>query len=257
MIDIRNERWEPVTAISSSYIGIGFDTLNATADIFRKPYVEYRKGQVKESGTINRQLPQVAGDNASIAASTRSSIGKKAGLRTAGAMVTATGKSIGALLAVETKGVLVDLPLAAAEGMFAVPTLYGEKVRDHGKVTGAKSGAIAAGKAFTYGLFDGVSDLIVQPYKGGKEGGAWGVVKGIGKGTVGLTTKVAGGSIGLFGYQSQGIAKSIAKAFNISTKTCVEEAKKAEGLWLISKGGAQVDIAALEAAFNRLTRDAR
>jgi hypothetical protein len=227
--------------------------LNATADIVRMPYGEYKKGHEKGTGPINGRLPEVTSSSTSIQGSET----KITSIRTAGAMAAATGKGIVTLLAVETRGVFVDLPLAATEGMLAIPTLYGDKVRDHGKVTGAKSGAIVAGKAFGYGLWAGLSGLVMEPYKGGKEAGAWGALKGVGKGTAGLTAKVVGGTLGLVSYPSQGIAKSIKKSMNTSTKRYVEDAKRAEGWWLIGKGGTDVDFVGLIAAFDRVSRDGR
>jgi len=44
------------------------------------------------------------------------------------------------------KATLVDIPLALTEGLHQMPKLYGEKVRDHGKVTDMKSAGIVAGK---------------------------------------------------------------------------------------------------------------
>lgn len=45
-----------------------------------------------------------------------------------------------------TKATLVDAPLALADGLHAVPSLYGEKRRDHGAVTDWRSGGSVAGK---------------------------------------------------------------------------------------------------------------
>lgn len=42
-------------------------------------------------------------------------------------------------------------------------------------------------------MSEGLTDIFVQPYKGAKEGGALGVVKGVGKGTAALATKTTSG----------------------------------------------------------------
>lgn len=94
------------------------------------------------------------------------------------------------------KGLLVDIPLATAEGLRNVPALYGDKVRDHGTVTGWKSGAVVGGKAFMYGMGEGLTDIFTEPYKGGKKEGVVGVAKGVGKGTVTLMTKTTYGECG-------------------------------------------------------------
>ena len=48
-------------------------------------------------------------------------------------------------------------------------------------------------QSFLYGMSEGLTDIFVQPYKGAKEGGALGVVKGVGKGTAALATKTTSG----------------------------------------------------------------
>lgn len=87
------------------------------------------------------------------------------------------------------------MPLAVSEGLRAVPRLYGEEVRDHGTIRDWRSGATFAGKNFVYGMTDGFSDIFAQPYRGGQEEGAKGVMKGLAKGTVGVTTKVSAGEL--------------------------------------------------------------
>jgi hypothetical protein len=89
--------------------------------------------------------------------------------------------------------VLIDIPLAVSE-LRAVPRLYGDEVKDHGTVRDWKSGATFAGKNFVHGMTDGFSDIFTQPYKGGQEEGAKGVMKGLAKGTLGVTTKVSFGT---------------------------------------------------------------
>lgn len=42
-------------------------------------------------------------------------------------------------------------------------------------------------------MTEGVTDIFVQPYKGAKEEGALGALKGFGKGTVALATKTGAG----------------------------------------------------------------
>ena len=110
-----------------------------------------------------------------------------------------------------TKATLVDVPLALADGLHAVPKLYGEKVRDHGTVTDWKSGGAVTGKVlpiiesgaaqlltasqtFGYGLYDGITGIVTQPLKGAKDDGVLGFTKGLAKGTVGIVTKPGAGT---------------------------------------------------------------
>lgn len=104
-------------------------------------------------------------------------------------------KSLGKVMGHFYKGMLVDMPLAASEGLRAVPRLYGDEVKDHGDVRDWKSGTTVAGKNFAHGMTEGFSDLWTQPYKGGQKEGAKGVMKGLAKGTLGATTKISSGTL--------------------------------------------------------------
>jgi hypothetical protein len=47
-------------------------------------------------------------------------------------------------------------------------------------------------------MSEGLTDIFVQPYKGAKEEGALGALKGFGKGTVALATKTSSGESSYF-----------------------------------------------------------
>ena len=84
----------------------------------------------------------------------------------------------------------MDLSLALAQGFHNAPRLYGDStVRTAPRITGLKSGFHAAGKEFTLGVYDGITGLLMQPIKGGKEEGAIGAIKGVGKGVGGFVLK--------------------------------------------------------------------
>jgi len=88
-------------------------------------------------------------------------------------------------------------------------------------------------KVFGLGLVEGLAELVVQPYKGGKKEGALGVVKGVGKGTVGMVSKVVGGALGIYAYPVQGITKSISKSRHRTMEESLKIAKKDEGSFLV------------------------
>jgi hypothetical protein len=92
---------------------------------------------------------------------------------------------------------MVDIPLAFTEGLNAIPSHYGDKGRDNGKVTGIGSGFAVAGKTLAWGFVDGLSGLVTEPYKDAKKSGAKGIATGLGKGTVGLFTKSGAGMFGI------------------------------------------------------------
>ncbi|CAG8060119.1 unnamed protein product [Penicillium olsonii] len=248
---IQNRRWDPVTGTASSLLGTSTDILKATGDIVYRPYEEFRR-----SG--NSQLPPPepscsrsssvtsAAEVTSLAPSGRSS----SKLKTTGAAMEGSAKSLGKAVGFWYKGVLIDMPLAVSEGLRAVPRLYGEEVRDHGDVRDWKSGATFAGKNFVHGMADGFSGVITQPYKGGQKEGAKGVAKGIAKGTLGMTTKVSSGqcipltihpgatakegtaALGLVAYPAHGVMKSLYTATHSKTRKLIIQSHIHEGKYL-------------------------
>jgi hypothetical protein len=108
-------------------------------------------------------------------------------------MATASAKSFGNLIGHQTKGIFLDVPLAITDGLNAVSKLYGSEVSGRDKITNWKTGGLVAGKSFVFGLAEGMADLVVEPYKGGKKDGAAGVMKGIGKGSLGFIAKTGAG----------------------------------------------------------------
>lgn len=108
-------------------------------------------------------------------------------------MAYASASGVGGLMKHYTKGILIDTPLAIAEGSRALPKLYGEEVRDYGTIKDWKSGFSKSGKSLTLGIGEGFADLIVKPYKGVKEKGAVGGITGMGKGVLSFTTNVSSG----------------------------------------------------------------
>ena len=63
-----------------------------------------------------------------------------------GAAMKSVAGGVGSMAGVVTKGALVDLPCALAEGFRNAPRLYGEEPKDHGRVTGWQSGGVVAAK---------------------------------------------------------------------------------------------------------------
>ena len=126
-----------------------------------------------------------------------------------GAAIKSVVSGFGSMAGVLTKGVLIDTPLALAEGLKNVPRLYGEEAKGHGPITGWQSGGVVAAKvsqtsvwhassanlaqSLGYGFYEGVTGFITQPYKGVKEDGIKGFLKGASKGTAGLIIKAGAG----------------------------------------------------------------
>ncbi|KAF6816474.1 sterol glucosyltransferase [Colletotrichum musicola] len=175
------KRWDPVTGGASSVLGTVTDFTVALGGTFIDPWKEYKRAR---------------------------SSGHEAG-RASGAAALAAGKGVAGMTGAVAKGGLVSVPLALAEGLRNLPRLYGDKVRDNGKVEDWKSGGKVAAKTFGTGFYDGLTGVFTDPYRGAKEGGALGLMKGVGTGSLGLVTKPGAGMFGLMAYPAQGIHKSL------------------------------------------------
>ncbi|KAI9828833.1 MAG: hypothetical protein M1819_006540 [Sarea resinae] len=106
----------------------------------------------------------------------------------------------------------MNLSLAIAQGFHNAPRLYGDKtVRRPIRITGMKSGLRAAGDEFIYGIWDGWTGVVMQPYTGARDEGSVGFIKGVARGFGGFILKDIAAIIGPFGYTLKGIHKEIQK----------------------------------------------
>ena len=106
----------------------------------------------------------------------------------------------------------MDLSLAIAQGFHNAPRLYGDTtVRPTARVTGFHSGLRAAGEELVFGVYDGVTGLVLQPYHGAKQHGTLGFFTGIGKGLGGFVLKDLAAVIAPVAYTSKGIHKELTK----------------------------------------------
>lgn len=78
----------------------------------------------------------------------------------------------------------LDLSMALAQGFHNAPRLYGDgTVRKPIRITGMHSGAKAARHELMYGVYDGVTGLVMQPVHGWQDGhSSFGRIAGLGKG---------------------------------------------------------------------------
>ncbi|KAJ4298054.1 hypothetical protein N0V90_005953 [Kalmusia sp. IMI 367209] len=224
---INNPRWDPVTSTSSAYISWVHDIVSSSTGIIRSPISELRRSNAE---------------------------GASSG-QTAGRMAAASAKKFGYFNMAIFKGLGVDIPYACAEGLRAVPKLYGEEVKDHGDVKDWSSGFEVAGKNFAHGMMDGVTGLWTRPIEEGKSDGALGVARGVGKGVLGFGSKVASAGLGLVAYPGQGICKSIRHVAKSHTRRNIKTHKLKEGEHLVRC----LDEADVLAVLNRfqLLRDER
>ncbi|KAL9612916.1 MAG: hypothetical protein Q9167_002499 [Letrouitia subvulpina] len=140
-----------------------------------------------------------------------------------------TGKGIGRMIEAGLRTPM-EFTLSLAKGFHNAPKLYGdETVRTADRVTGIKSGLKTAGKEFRFGIYDGITGLIKQPYHGAKEGGLAGLIKGLGRGIGGIVLKPQAAYWALPGYTFMGIYKEVQKHFGPSDQNYIIAARTAQG----------------------------
>lgn len=104
-----------------------------------------------------------------------------------------TGKSVSRVVETGVKTPM-NFCMSLAKGFRNAPRLYNDDtVRKQEKVTGLASGVMLAGKEFGFGLFDGITGLATQPYKGAQKEGVSGLIKGFAKGLGGIVLKPQAG----------------------------------------------------------------
>lgn len=108
-------------------------------------------------------------------------------------MVGATLQGFGKFSATYLRGVIVDIPHAAAEGFRRAPRLYGEKPKEYGTVSDWKSGIKVGGKNFVGGMTSGVTGMITHPLEGLLDDGSSGALRGLARGAMGMATKMPSG----------------------------------------------------------------
>ncbi|KAH7349176.1 hypothetical protein BKA66DRAFT_447158 [Pyrenochaeta sp. MPI-SDFR-AT-0127] len=249
-INIETCRWDPISGGASAVLGTAVDLTTSVTGVFTKPITEYRDDRDRrayeesnaealetdkaKSDQTSQAKSESKSNGASVLTSGSGTISKRKAI-SAGQLAGASGLSIAKFAPKALKGMTVDIPLALTEGLKNVPRHYGDTPRDHGPVTGFKSGATVAGKTFAWGIVDGVSDIVVKPYRGAQKEGVKGAAKGLGMGMVSMATKSGAGMFGLFGYTGTGIAKSLRAAVYTKTRRSIAEARRAEGKWLAEK----------------------
>lgn len=240
---------------------------DAGARIFTDPYREYQRLQrateitgVSSAATgesCDTAARSDAGSSASAASAATTANAVPSDSRLAKQMALASAISLAKFLARSSRGAFVEIPLAATEGMRAVPRFYGDKVHKNAPVQDWRSGMTVGWSGFTHGLYEGFTDIFVHTYRGKKKRGALGVAGGLSKGLVSLAVKTGSATIGLVAYPNQGIYRSLRTAMHKGAAERIDEARWAE-VWLLdTERAARVDVAALCSRYDDLlsTRD--
>ncbi|KAI1371563.1 glycosyltransferase family 1 protein [Hypoxylon crocopeplum] len=225
-------RWDPVTATTSSLVSTFKGMVVSASDIVIKPVQVYQRpsndvGRTldsPESGSTVRLSPYDGRsiDSSKGDAQPRARSRGRDSCNNFGAAVAGSASGVGGFFKHFFKGMYVDMPLAATEGLRSLPRLYGGEVREIGKITDWKSGATVAGKNFVDGF----------PVKGAREDGTVGALKGVGKGSTNMVAKVSSGLLGLVAYSGHGLCKSITAAIHTKTIQSINQARRVEGQYL-------------------------
>jgi hypothetical protein len=254
---IENQRWDPITGAASAAIGTVYRSGIAIGDGFkgkgkqtcygaeylsvsgtstprsRSPSRSRELTRGDDNSTLSLPSHQDDTDNRSIMTTSSADLNPKKQKQNQdpNRIARGFGKAGNTFL----KGGLVDIPFALAEGLRNAPAMYGDKPRDFGPITDWKTGGIVAGKGLVFGLYDGISGLVMEPVKGAKKDGALGALKGFGRGIGGMYWKPNAGLAGLLGYTMQGIYKSVYSAIHTKTRKSIAKARREEGVWLLAR----------------------
>ncbi|KAJ5573899.1 uncharacterized protein N7459_008326 [Penicillium hispanicum] len=253
-IEIR--RWEPVTAISSASLSTVAGMADAMAGIVIDPYKEYRR--LRTGAETTETLSAADADSRMTDQSLHSpGVEPDPNNSYAKQMALASAISLAKFLGRSSRGAFVDLPLAAAEGMRAVPRFYGEKVCTNAPVHDWRSGMVVAWSVFTHGVYEGFTDVVVHTYRGKKKRGSLGVAEGLGKGLASLAFKTGSATIGLVAYPNQGIYRSLRSAMRKRSAKQIDKARWDEVWVLETERATRVDVAGLCSRYDDIlsTRD--
>ncbi|KAJ4375664.1 hypothetical protein N0V86_007197 [Didymella sp. IMI 355093] len=139
-----------------------------------------------------------------------------------------TGKGLARIVGAGFKSPM-DFSLNVAKGFHNVPKLYGGEVRKVDNVTDFKSGLTTAAKQFGFGLYDGITGIVTDPYKGAKKEGGVGFVKGVGRGIFSVPFRVMGGAWAVPGYAMKGLYQEMIKSKGSGVQNYIIAARISQG----------------------------
>jgi hypothetical protein len=155
-----------------------------------------------------------------------------------------TSKGFGRIMKAAVKSPM-ELSVSFTKGFHNAPKLWGdETVRPQEQVNDFKSGVKAIGKEFGFGLYDGFTGLLTQPWKGAQKEGTSGFLKGVGKGIGGLLTKPSAGLFSIPAYMMKGVHKEVQKLFGSNVQNYIVASRVAQGYdeWLKSSDAERQDV---------------
>lgn len=139
----------------------------------------------------------------------------------------------------------MNLSMGIAQGFHNTPKLWGDDtVRPQEQVSDLKSGIRAMSREFGFGLYDGVTGVVTQPWRGAQKEGAGGLLKGIGKGIGGLVAKPGAALFAIPSYMMKGVHKEVQKLFGSNVQNYIIASRAAQGYdeWSQSSGEEKKDV---------------
>lgn len=236
---IDTQRWDPITAISAASVSTLTEMGQATARLIYDPISEARRSS---SGKQGLPAPESPRDGSQISLPREDKAISTKGSPSTSTAIASTSARAGKVVTSVAKGVLVTIPLAATEGLRAVPRLYGEDVKRHADVRDFKSGVAVAGREFRDEMAGAATDIVTYTYRGKRDEGPLGVAKGLAKGVVSLAAKTGTAVGGLVAYPVQGTYRGIRAAVRSTARESIEAAKRAEGQWLVNQEGKEAKM---------------
>lgn len=157
-----------------------------------------------------------------------------------------TSKGLGRIVKTALQSPM-DVSVSLTKGFHNAPKLWGDDtVRPQEQIKDFKSGVRAVGKEFGFGLYDGVTGLITQPWKGARKEGTKGFFKGVGKGIGGFATKPGAALFSIPAYMMKGVHKEVQKLFGGGVQDYIAASRVAQGYeeWLKSSDAEKQDVIA-------------
>lgn len=139
----------------------------------------------------------------------------------------------------------MDVSMGLTKGFRNAPKHWGDDtVRPAIQVNDFLSGAKAAGQGLGFGVYDGFTGLVTQPWNGARKEGVTGFLKGFGKGIGGLAAKPGGAFIGVVGYTLKGVHKEVQKLIGSNVHDYIVGSRAVQGHqdWLQSSEAEREDV---------------
>lgn len=88
---------------------------------------------------------------------------------------------------------------------------------------------LTCSQQFGFGLYDGITGLVTDPYKGAKKEGGVGFVKGVGRGIFSVPLRVMGGAWAVPGYAMKGLYQEVIKSQGSGVQDYIIAARISQG----------------------------